>query len=194
MKHILCYKIFEGKGALRSTVRQLVKDVLYVFKNEKEGEFDLPFEIDGEDYYQFPNVESEFNIELTLNKDVSVGNFELDGGFYNDDKIIELVINYNPHRVPKLYYSLIGELNEVIRHELEHVKHPLLGEEPKDPEEYYTQPHEIKAQLAGFRRLAKLRRQKLEYVIRNWFYKHKNMHRMNGITTERVIQKILSEA
>lgn len=192
MEHLLQYKIFEGKGQKRDVVRTLVRDIISIFKTEEEGEFDLPTDINEEDFYIFPSIESEFNIELSLNKDEDVKEFEISGGFYNDDKVIELTINYNPHRMPNLLYNLIGSLNEVIRHELDHISNPLIGDEVEDPELYYTQPHEVRAQLAGFRRLARIRKQPLEYVVRDWFYKNRRMHRMSQETTERVIRKILA--
>jgi hypothetical protein len=54
------------EGKYDSVVRQLVKDVLNTIKYQKEGEFELPEDISQGMTYQFPQIESEFTIELSL--------------------------------------------------------------------------------------------------------------------------------
>jgi len=92
--------------------------------------------------------------------------------------------------------ELIGELNETIRHELEHVYQHQKGfefpkREPKSPIKYYTQPHELEAQVAGFKRIAKLKKLPLIQVIRNWFNKNQSRHRLSPKEVETVIKKII---
>jgi hypothetical protein len=57
---------------------------------------------------------------------------------------------------------------------------------PKDPDvetpkdkTYYLQAHEIPAELKGFRRIVKLRKQKPEQVIRDWFNRTREIHQLD---------------
>ena len=65
-------------------------------------------------------------------------------------------------------------------------------EAPDESFEYYTQPHEITAQRAGFRRVAKLRKLPYKDVVRDWFEDHKEIHQMNDIEVDKVIQIIIN--
>jgi hypothetical protein len=65
-------------------------------------------------------------------------------------------------------------------------------EEPEDPFEYYTQPHEIDAQIAGFKRMSQITKKPFEVIVRNWFDKNRDIHRMNDNETEEVIKRILT--
>ena len=91
---------------------------------------------------------------------------------------------------------MIGELNETLRHELEHIYQYQKGykfpkKEPTSPIKYYLQPHELEAQRAGFKRIAKLQKKPLIDVIRNWFNKNQKRHRLSDKEVEKVIKKIL---
>ena len=64
-----------------------------------------------------------------------------------------------------------GFLNDYVRHEIEHVIDALEGNEVETPEgltpfEYYTQPHEVRAQKAGFKRRAKIEKSPVEDVVK----------------------------
>jgi hypothetical protein len=91
------------------------------------------------------------------------------------------------------------ELNELIRHEVEHIIQIERGDyipkrEPKDPLKYYSQPHELGAQIAGFKRKAKKLRKPLITVIRDWFDKYTSKHRLSPEKVELVISRILELA
>jgi hypothetical protein len=179
----------------RNIVRQLVRDIIYTFKNKGEGEYDLPTETTGDDYYQFDNLETNFNLELKIHQTDKVETFELEGGYYEDDEVMEIEILYNPNAFPNQLWNLVGELNEVVRHELQHIIQYERGDE-NEPDEtsseiYYTQEHELEAQVAGFKRIAKLRKEPFEKVVREWFTRNFKKHGMNSETQKRVIQKIL---
>ena len=63
--------------------------------------------------------------------------------------------------------------------------------EPKKPLKYYTQKHELAAQIAGFKRRARKERKPLEDVIRSWFNKNQLKHRLSPKNVEVVINRIL---
>jgi len=187
------------EGKYDSVVRQLVKDVLSVIKFQKEGDFTLPEDIGGEMTYNFPQLETEFTIELNLTTSGDVETVDVDGAYYPDDDVIGIEIITNPNLNREILEELYFELNELIRHELEHIIQFDRGDnipkkEPKQPIKYYSQPHELQAQIAGFKRRAKKERKPLEDVIRNWFVKNQLKHRLSPKNIEVVINRILELA
>jgi hypothetical protein len=186
-------------GRRREIIRTVVRDIIKVYKEEDDGEFYLPNYIDDEkDFYEFNNFGSEFIVELVLQPNENVESFKVDGNFYKDDDIIELILEYNPSNKTKITYDLIGELNEVIAHEIRHIDqrdkgtHDLSGPEEKDPYKYYTQPHEIDAQVFGFKRLSKITKTPFDVVVKRWFNTHKDVHKLNDKEVIDVMSKILN--
>ena len=184
------------EGKYDGVVRELVKDVISIAKFQKEGEFELPEDISGEMVYNFPQLETTFTIELKLNVSDDIKTVDVDGAYYPDEDVIEISVITNPNLNRQVLEELHFELNELIRHELEHIIQFERGddipiEEPKKPIKYYSQPHELQAQIAGFKRRAKKERKPLEYVIRNWFEKNKLKHRLSPKNIEVVINRIL---
>ena len=53
--------------------------------------------------------------------------------------------------------------------------------------EYYKQEKEIPAEIAGFRRIVKLRNEPVEKVIRDWFYRHKSTHELPDEDIEELV-------
>lgn len=189
--------INESKGEKRNVVRELVKDILNIFKNNGPGEYSLPEDLDGEMTYNFHNLQTEFSLELRIEESDYTEGLEIDGGYYEDEDTLEIEIVYNPKFMPELYYDLVGQLNETVRHELEHLLQAERGEDIKsdveDPKKYYLQPHELEAQVAGLKRISKLRKQPFEMVVRDWFYKNENTHGLSEKDSEKVIKKILQK-
>jgi hypothetical protein len=187
------------EGKYDSVVKQLVKDVLNTIKYQKEGEFELPEDISQGMTYQFPQIKSEFTIELSLQVSDEVETVDVDGAYYPEDDVIEISIVTNPNLNREILEELHFELNELIRHELEHIIQFERGDdipkkEPKVPLKYYSQKHELEAQIAGFKRRAKKERKPLEDVIRSWFNKNKLKHRLSPKNVEVVINRILELA
>lgn len=179
-----------------NVTKQLVKDVLTTIKYQKEGEFTLPEDISGEMTYDFPQLDTAFTIELNLTISDDVETVDVDGAYYPEDDVIGIEIITNPNLNREILEELYYELNELIRHELEHVIQFDRGDdipkkEPKQPIKYYSQPHELQAQIAGFKRRAKKERKPLEDVIRNWFAKNQLKHRLSPKNIEVVINRIL---
>jgi hypothetical protein len=187
--------ITESQSKKRNVVRKVVEDIIRIFKGQGEGEYTLPEDTTGELTYQFENLKNDFNVELRIQESDEVDKFELDGGYYEDDETIEIEIVFNPEAFPKSLYELVGDLNETFRHELQHhLQYGRGGENPKgenDPEKYYSQPHELDAQVAGIKRKSKITKQPFEQSVRDWFAKNKNKHTLNNASQERVIQRIL---
>ena len=181
-----------------NVIRTLVKDIISLYKFQREGEFSLPEDIRGEENmtYSFPEFKNQFSIDLNLAKDDDVDTVEVDAAYYREEDIIEVTIVSNPEIGLHNIQELIGELNETIRHELEHVSQYQKGydfpiKEPKNPLKYYTQPHELEAQLAGFKRRSRKENRELEEVIRGWFRRNEKNHRLKPKQVEILINKLL---
>lgn len=193
MKKLIKEDRFDG------VVRQIVRDIITIVKKDKDGEYGLPEDLyEDQMEYDFPYIENTFSIFLQLSSDESVDGFDVDADYYKDEDVISLEIVTNPSFGQDIIQPLIGELNEVIRHELEHMKQHQKGfkfpnREPKNPEKYYTQQHELEAQRAGFKRRSRGEKTDYETLVRRWFDENLHKHRMNKDQAERVIQRILQE-
>ena len=182
----------------RDVIRQIVKDLVVVFKENQEGDFYLPeYFTDRSMIYSFPGFSEDLVVEFRISVNESIDNFIVDANYYNEEDIIEVNVEYNPKNKREMMYDLIGELNEIVAHEIRHVDQQNKGlydldvEEEEDPFKYYTQPHEIDAQIFGFNRLSKLTRRPFEEIVRNWYNTHKDIHRLSDDQSEQVIDKLL---
>lgn len=181
----------------RITIRTVVKDIVGLLKKYQDGFFNLPEDINGEPEYILSKSNNSFSVELVINYDNSIEGYQIPNSFYNSDDIIEILIVINPNDITKNLYNLIGELNEIITHELIHLKQNYAGELEYDdndegPLEYYTRTHEIPAQYYGFKRLSKLTKQPFSNVVKNWFETHQDIHGLNPNEQEIVINQILN--
>jgi predicted SprT family Zn-dependent metalloprotease len=177
-------------------VRQIVKDITEVFKMDRTGSFNLPEDLrESELYYDYPQFKKEFEVSVNFEQSDDVDTFEVDGDLYYNDDTIEILIITNPNSGNEILNELVNELNEVVRHELEHVIQYDNGmrrkKEPLDSEKYYSQNHELEAQRAGFKRRARREKNDMETLVRNWFKKYPHKHTLTPEQQERVIQKIL---
>lgn len=175
-------------------VREIVRTLVNIIKSQETGTHYLPEDIseDGEtfeyDFKKIPLFSIEFNYEIDHTVD---GEYKIDGQIYDDDTIkIDLIIN--PNNYPQSMYDIIADLNDVTAHEIEHI-YQNAWERPDDEidpfedniderptgKEYYKQPHEVPAELAGFRRINRLRKEPIEKTIRDWFNRNKNVHQLN---------------
>lgn len=188
---------FINEGRLDSVIRQIVRDIIVIFKRGKSGEFGLPEDLHSELHaYEFDQLDSPLQVFLEIEDDESVEGFDADANFYSDDESIHVIIKSNPRFGNTILYDLVGELNELIAHELQHLRQKESGEkfpkkEPKSPMKYYSQPHELDAQTKGFKRRSKLAKFDYETLIRRWFDENKHKHNLNPQEAEGVIQKLL---
>jgi hypothetical protein len=189
--------IVESK--LDNVVRTIVKDILGLIKFQRNGQFVLPEDIRIEDQtYKFSNL-PEFTIELEVLESDTVDRFDVECAYYKEEDVITIDIVINPDVKYSILYDIVGELNEQVRHEIEHMVQNVRGielpeKEPKSPVKYYTQSHEIGAQIAGFKRKAKITKQPYEKVVRNWFEDNKHKHRMTPKQADKVIQQIIQNS
>ena len=183
--------------AHRLPIQKMIKDVVTILKKNQEGEFYLPEDINDEDYeYYLKNV--SVTVELILEKSNDVDGFMLNANYYSDDDVIVVKIVYNPDNKVKSTYKLIGELNELISHELRHNYQKNTGmyelggnTDDLTGYEYYTQDHELDAQYEGFKRMSKITRKPFEILVKDWFENNKDIHQMSDEDSKLVVDKIL---
>lgn len=188
------------KSEQTQLIRQIVRDIIQIYKINGDGEFYLPEDLSGEEM-EYRSPKNSVSVELTLEMSDDVDDYMSTAFFVRDENVIEIKIVYNPKNKRKITYDLIGELNEIIAHELRHLYQRDtdlfdLGDEDDEEEElppfeYYSQPEEIDAQVYGFRRMKKVTRRPFEELVRNWFRTHKEIHQLNEKEQEKIIEMIL---
>lgn len=180
----------------RVAIRTTVTDIVHKLKDGKSGDFRLPDVEDGSEY-SFTNLPFGYSVDLSIEIDENIEGFEIEGNYSSEDDVIEIAVLFNPKTLRRNFYNIIGKLNDIVAHELEHGFQYAKGERvysdpPTESFEYYTQPHEITAQRAGFRRVAKLRKLPFNDVVRDWFEDHKEIHGLTDDEMEQVINIIIN--
>ena len=188
-----------SEGKYGSVVRKVVKDILNVFKYQKEGEYTLPEDISADDddmVYDFTQLNSPFtvNVEMSLNDEIET--VDVDGEYYDEEDTIVIRIESNPNLDRETLEELHFELNELVAHELQHLIQRDSGYKfpkrvTKKSLKYYMQPHELDAQITGFKRRAQKERKPFEEVVRTWFDRNHSKHQLNQKEMDMVINKIL---
>ena len=179
-----------SKVAIRTTVT----DIVHKLKDGKPGTFYLPGE-DGEEYI-FTNLPFGYSVQLYVVIDNDIETYEMNGQIMEND-IIQIIVKFNPKTLRRNFYNIIGELNDIVAHELEHLYQYFRGEykfknQSKKSFKYYTEPQEVGAQRIGFRRVAKLRKLPYNDVVRDWFETHKDVHGLTDDEMEKVIEIIIN--
>jgi len=133
-----------------------------------------------------------------LVEDSTIDDFIIDGELDRKNNLIQIVLHYNPENKFNILYDLVGQLNETLSHELRHIYQKETGlynlnvREKRNPLSYYTQPHEIDAQVFGFNRLSKLAKKPFDLVVNDWFKRNKKIHRLSDEQVKEVIKKIIN--
>jgi hypothetical protein len=93
----------------RQVISTVVKDIITLFKDNDDGEFYLPEDIDENKMtYEFSKLSTPFSVELILEENENIDNFKINGEYAEDDDTITIVINYNPdilHKKKKVILS-----------------------------------------------------------------------------------------
>jgi hypothetical protein len=196
--------INEVKG-IDEPIRRVVRDITNIVKSKEYGEYYLPEDVKGSNVYEYDfdsdfkkfNTSRSYNIppfsiELTYDANFNMDEpYMVNASLLDDNETIGMVVIINPEHFPQLMYDLIADVNDLVAHEIEHVfqeygmrpeeevHYKEEGEEEPEGVEYYTQKHEIPAELKGIIRVAKLRKQPIEQVIMDWFKRSKYAHQLN---------------
>ena len=198
LKKIVRKELLSEQGKKSDVIRKLIRDIIIVFKNEEEGEFFLPeyFKERQEMLYDFMTMGETFTLELNIEINDEIDTFKVNGESYYSEGTIVVKIEYNQKNKNKILYDLIGELNELVAHELRHIDQNIAGTfvsrsyRGKDNVKYYTQPKELDAQVFGFKRLSGLTRRPFEEVAINWFETHRDIHQLDDKGIKKVLNKL----
>ena len=151
----------------RTMVRGIIQKIVNTLKKKEEGEINIPFMSGGEEYNVM--VDIRFNDEIESARD-----FDLNSFYNTDTGDVEILIQVDPDRLEKSLFSIIGELNDDLTHELQHSRQSEEGrlddeDFQGDNFEYFMQPAEIEAQYFGLKQKAKSMGLPMEDVIDDWF-------------------------
>lgn len=190
---LLLEGVIVESSVIDAPVREVVRSLTNMIKTRETRTYYLPEETtDGEKFeYDFKNI-PEFSVELNYDMDATMDDdYKINGKTVDEGDIIVIDLVINPNFFPGVMYDVIGDLNDLIAHELEHIYQdawkrpksemdPYKGREKERPKDknYYKQPHEVPAELVGFRRVNKLRKEPIEKTIRDWFERNKNVHNL----------------
>ena len=182
----------------RKTVRDVVRDIVFEIKKNlrSKGEITFPEYNLG----QHPPFDLVLKINPTPKKHRHelLKPFDVQAFWVEGEDTIEVEVDIDENAGNEIFYELIGELNDDIRHELEHRKQEYSGyefpdKEYKQPLRYYTQQHEIEAQVAGFKRKAKIQGRKIEDVMREFFDRRKQIYNLKQSTIDKIVGRLMDE-
>ena len=159
------------------TTRRIVRDIIKIVRSGEEGNWELPSDLSGDDYYDKDII---VFFDWSTNWKEEGQKYFLDGDYDDETESIQVVLFINKDYYPELLYDLIADLNDIIAHEYEHhyqslglrdkkeVSNTPIEKQPKDYT-YYLQSHEIPAVLRGLKRVMKLRKIGLERALDDWY-------------------------
>jgi hypothetical protein len=175
----------------------LVSDVVNLMKKNVSGYYYLPEETTEEALYIFGDDINGLTLEVHIHKSVDQPQTEVDGEYYNKENTIKVEILYNENEdIIKVLDDVIPELHELITHEVVHFLQEESGYKfpkkvPKKPFNYYSQPHELEAQIKGFEKRSKVSSTEIKKVMKAWFKKYPQKHNLTTKEVNKLISKLL---
>ena len=177
-------------------IRNIVREIAFEVKKDLHGK--RKKNIGSYDIGMDEPVDIVLFVNPTPNKDENIKPLDIQGYWDEDENQIEIDVDIADDADMDVMYELIGELNDVVTHEFEHAKQTKSGYvfpdvEYKQPKRYYLQQHEIEAQVAGFKRKAKLQKRPIEEVIREYFQKRGIRKSLINILVERLMDHYVNK-
>lgn len=179
-------------------VRKMVRDITDIIKKDDTGSWLLPDEISDDEEYVFhntPGVQIYFDWDYDYKID---DRYYLNGDYDGETDTMRVHLVINPKYHPQSMYDIVADLNDIIRHEYEHhlqewgyADEEETGKDSRRGISYYLKKNEIPAEIEGFRRIVKLRKETPEKVITDWFQRHKNIHKFSDKQLSNLIPKLI---
>lgn len=171
--------MIENVEKIETVTYDLISDLMSVYDTNTSGYYQLPDDVPGSKfvYYDFDGFPS-FSVECTINFDLEGNDYiDVDGNFVHDDDddyVIEVMINVNPKYIADSREDVKDELFDIIGHELAHMiqkesDYDFPSDEVTEPLKYYTQEHELEAQLVGFILKSRKTGKPIDNVVRDFF-------------------------
>lgn len=187
--------IIQEQKVSRKFLRDIVRDI--IFKIKKDYKKPKTYKYNRVD----PGFGNPFDMEIVMNKGKDFDGkflkpYDMEAFWGDDTDTLEVFLNIDPRTDQSFLYNLVGEFNDVISHELTHKRQYERGDKISKrritrPETYYTQPHEVEAQMVGFKRKAKLMGKPLEDIIRDYFNKRRIKYSLTDRIIDRIVKKLM---
>lgn len=187
--------IIQEQKVSRKFLRDIVRDI--IFKIKKDYKKPKTYKYNRVD----PGFGNPFDMEIVMNKGKDFDGkflkpYDMEAFWDDDTDTLEVFLNIDPRTDQSFLYNLVGEFNDVISHELTHKRQYERGDKISKrritrPETYYTQPHEVEAQMVGFKRKAKLMGKPLEDIIRDYFNKRRIKYNLTDRIIDRIVKKLM---
>jgi len=191
----------QRKGEIAT--RKVISDILKILKqdNIEDDFFLLPDYFSGIDGDEYHFGELEFNVYLNIiilesQHEPFIVDASIGGEYYDE---INITLSLTPNFNEKDYKDIQMVLNDYVRHEIEHaIEYVETGEEgvsPPDltPYEYYTQPHEVRAQKAGFKRRAKLENKPVKDIVSDYIKYRQSLDKLTPEQKKSLIKQLSVE-
>ena len=177
-------------------IRKLIRDIVFDIKSYYKNPRKIVYE------YVNAGFGSNLDLEIILNKGKDFDKkflkpYDIEAFWDDDTNTLEIFLNIDSKADTSFFYDLIGDLNDILFHELTHKKQYGRGDRIPNrritkPEKYYTQDHELEAQIAGFKRKSKLSRVPLEMVMRDYFNKRREKYNLTDRIIDRIVNRLLN--
>jgi len=184
----------------RVAIRNVIKDITTILKQKQEGEFNLPHDVDGNDFYDFIGF-PEFDVLLEIIyvdfENIPQGaDFHVESSYVVGDNQLQIMIRVLPERLEKSLFAIIGKLNDDITHELQHLRQEDEGRLEDDffvgsTRDYFLQPEEIEAQYYGLKRRSKMSGIPVEELIDDYFEYKKDTFGLSDRDVKEIKTEIL---
>jgi hypothetical protein len=181
-------------------IRTVIRDIVTVLKSGKTDEIMLPYGLNGQESYEIMNF-PEFDVFLDVRQvdfeEIKSGaDFLIQSGYVSEGQQLQILIQYVPDRLQKSLHSIVGNLNDDIAHELQHLRQDVEGRlditDYKGPNVgYFLQPDEIEAQYRGLKRKSKIMRLPMIDVVDDWFENNSKRFRLSDKDVSKIKSAIM---
>jgi len=154
----------------------------------------------------------EVGVQVQLARIENYGKYMTDGYALRDEEDLQIVVFLDPAQEPKIYSSLLPEIKNTVRHELEHMTQKggqvKKGKKRKfmwgarasyqiDPSKtwkYYMLADEVDANLQGLYKQAKTEKKPFQYIVDRWLSELMETGRVSLSQAKQIYRKMKKRA
>ena len=181
-------------------IRTVIRDIVTILKSGKTDEIMLPYDLNGQESYEIMNF-PEFDVFLDVRQvdfeEIKSGaDFLIQSGYVSEGQQLQILIQYVPERLQKSLNSIVGNLNDDIAHELQHLRQDVEGrlditDYKGSNVGYFLQPDEIEAQYRGLKRKSKIMGLPMIDVVDDWFENNAKRFRLSDKDVAKIKSAIM---
>ena len=182
-------------------IRTVIRDIVSVLKSGKTDEIMLPYDLNGQESYDIMNF-PEFDVFLDIRQvdfeEIKSGADSLiQSSYVSEGQQLQILIQYVPERLQKSLHSIVGNLNDDIAHELQHLRQDVEGRLDITTYRgsnlgYFLQPDEIEAQYRGLKRKSKIMGLPMIDVVDDWFENNAKRFRLSDKDVAKIKSAIMN--